>query len=237
MLYEIDELYLNWNRDVKKMLALHDSIDGCARPEVSTQYCELHLFEHNDACNFIVYKFFNDHLNIELFDLLFLASIDQESNELLLCYTSTTTDIQNRKRLCNIETDIVNRIDDINFLQTTNIELFKKSHMYNCTDTEERLIDDEININRLVVKNHKSKITNYKSSEYCYEIPYSEICYNITYTLKPYKKYRFGNKRLLWIPCGEAIRPEPMLGKSVHERIMLDQAVESVIEECNKILL
>ena len=42
---------------------------------------------------------------------------------------------------------------------------------------------------------------------------------------------------VLWIPCGSDLRPEPMLGKYVHERIMLDQAVESVIEECNKILL
>ena len=229
---EQDESYLRWERDVKNMLKEQNSVDF-------PQYCELHLFEPNDSCNSIVYTFFKDYLNIELFDSVFLARIDEESNELLLCYTSTFTDIQNKKSMYNIENDIVKRIEDINFLEKKNIDLFKQSHVYNCTEKEERIIEDDINVNRLVIKSHKAQIKNYKSNEYCYEIPYVETSYNINYTLKPYQKYRFGSKRLLWLPCGKSkiIVPKPVLGTIVRKQMMFDQVSETIITECDKILL
>ena len=171
---------------------------------------------------------------ITLLHLPFSVILNHD-NSVTLEYVNSVTDLQeNKKKSNNIEHILSKRIDDIKALDIENTKLLARSQSDLCSESEEKQIDDDISLNRCIIKQHKSFIRENES--YDFEVLYANIRNYLRYNLVANHNYIFGDERVTWVPCTVVVECKPMLDTIISFKYAKCRVDKVVQKECEDIL-
>jgi len=161
-----------------------------------------------------------------------------DDDTVTLEYVNNTSDLDDKKESYGFENTLSKRVEDIKSLYTENNKLLYQSQCDLCSESDEKKIDDEISINRDIIKQHKSIIRDHKNVSYNYEISYSDVTNYLRYKLLANRKYLFGKERVIWVPndCS-VVECKPLLETMLTNKHVMCRMDSYYRKQCDDILL